>query len=110
MLSVVGALSFGLAGLAVEHRWIRFSSGGAMWSRIARSAVGLATTVGLFIALDLLYDVATGGSTGDSGRNRFDRAGIGALVIYVVRYGIVAFWAIAGAPAMFRLVGLADSE
>jgi hypothetical protein len=55
--------------------------------------------VGIFLGLDVLYDVIVG-----------DSAGIGALVIYLVRYGLVALFVAAGAPALFVRVKLCDRE
>ena len=99
MLSVVGALCGGLSGFALENRFVRFSSDGAVWTRILRIVVGLIVTVVLFVGLDYLYDLVVGESTG-----------IGAMVIYVIRYGLVALFVAAGAPFLFVRLRLAGTE
>ncbi len=99
MLSIVGALCGGLSGFALENRLVRFSSDGAIWTRILRIVVGLIVTVVLFVGLDYLYDVVVAGSTGT-----------GALMIYVIRYGLVALFVAAGAPFLFVRLRLAGTE
>ncbi len=99
MLSVVGALVGGLSGFVLENRFVRFSSDGAIWIRVLRIVVGLIVTVVLFVGLDYLYDVVVAGSTG-----------VGAMVIYVIRYGLVALLVAAGAPFLFVRLRLAGTE
>ena len=99
MLSVVGALCGGLSGFALENRFVRFSSGGGVWVRVARIVVGLFTTILLFIALDYLYDLVVRESVG-----------IGAMVIYVIRYGLVSLFVGVGAPVLFVRLRLASRE
>ena len=99
MLSIVGALCGGLSGFALENRFVRFSSDGTTWARILRIVVGLIVTVVLFVGLDYLYDMVVAGSTGT-----------GALVIYVIRYGLVALFVAAGAPFLFLRLRLAGPE
>ena len=99
MLSIVGALCGGLSGFALENRFVRFSSDGTTWARILRIVVGLIVTVVLFVGLDYLYDMVVAGSTGT-----------GALVIYVIRYGLVALFVAAGAPFLFLRLRLAGTE
>ena len=99
MLSIIGGIAGGLSGFALETRFIGFSSGGKVWQRVVRTLLGLVLTVGIFLGLDLLYDVVSGGSTG-----------MGALVLYVVRYGLVSLFVAAGAPALFVRLQLAGRE
>lgn len=99
LLSVVGALCGGLSGFVLENRFVRFSSDGPIRTRILRVVVGLFVTVVLFVGLDYLYDVVVAGSTG-----------IGAMVIYVIRYGLVALCVAAGAPFLFVRLRLAGTE
>jgi len=99
MLAIIGALLGGLSGFALENRFVRFSPGGTVWIRVVRTAAGLLLTVALFLALDILYDIVTGGATG-----------VGALVVYVVRYGLVSLFVAAGAPWLFVRFRLADRQ
>ncbi len=99
MLSVVGAMLGGLSGFALENRLVRFSSDGTMWIRLARIVVGLIPTVILFVGLDYLYDLVVAGSTG-----------LGAMVIYVIRYALVSLFVAAGAPFLFVRLRLAGAE
>jgi membrane-associated phospholipid phosphatase len=99
ILSVIGALLGGLSGLALEHRFVHFSSGGKVGTKILRTLVGLVLTVGIFVGLDVLYDVVVR-----------DATGVGALVIYVVRYGLVALFGTVGAPYLFVRFRLAETE
>lgn len=99
ILAIAGALVGILAGFAVEQRWVQFDSGGPYFQRALRVVVGLATTVGVFVGLDLLYDLLVG-----------DAVAIGALIVYLLRYGLVSFWASAVAPALFRVTRLAGQE
>mgnify|MGYP003934211669 CR=1 FL=1 len=99
MLSIVGAILGGLSGFALETRFVRFSTGGKIWIRIVRTLVGLVITLGIFVGLDALYDVVTGGSTG-----------LGALILYVIRYGLVSFFVALGAPALYVRLKLANTE
>ena len=99
ILSVIGALVGGLAGFALEHRFVHFSSAGKIPVRIIRIVVGLVLTVGIFFGLDVLYDLIVR-----------DATGAGALVIYVIRYGLVAAFATAGAPFLFLRLRLAEVE
>ena len=99
IISIIGAMAGGLTGFTVEHHFVRFSAGGSVSRRILRTLVGLVLTVGVFFGLDVLYDVLAGDSTGT-----------GALVVYAIRYGLVALVAAAGAPYLFIRMRLADPE
>ena len=98
ILSVIGAIIGGLSGFALEHRFIHFSTDGKILIRILRTIVGLVVTVGIFFGLDVLYDMIID-----------DATGIGALIIYVVRYGLVSLFATAGAPYLFVRLRLAPT-
>jgi len=99
MLSIIGALCGGLSGFALENRFVRFSSDGSTWMRIARVVLGLVVTVILFVGLDYLYDVVASGNTH-----------IGALIVYVIRYGLVSLFVAAGAPLLFVRLRMAGTE
>jgi membrane-associated phospholipid phosphatase len=99
IISVIGAMIGGLTGFALEHRYVRFSTEGAVREKIVRTVVGLVVTFGVFFGLDVLYDVIAGESTGT-----------GVLVVYAFRYALVALVAAAGAPYLFVKLGLARTE
>lgn len=99
ILSVIGGLCGGLSGFALENRYVRFSSDGTIRARILRIVVGLIVTVVLFVGLDYLYDVVVAG-----------RTHTGALVVYVIRYGLVSLFVAAGAPFLFVRLRLAGTE
>jgi len=98
-LSIVGALLGGLTGFRIETALVRFSHAGPVWNRILRTVVGMVMTVGLFVGLDVLYDIVTGGALGT-----------GAMVVYVIRYALVAAFVTVGAPALFVRFGLARTD
>ena len=99
LLSIVGGLCGSLSGFALENRFVRFSSDGTIWPRALRVAVGLIVTVVLFVGLDYLYDVVVAGRTHTL-----------ALVVYVIRYGLVSLFVAAGAPFLFVRLRLAGTE
>lgn len=99
MLAIVGALIGGLAGFKLENRYVGFSHYGPVPRRIVRSVIGLALTVVVFVGLDLAYDAIAG-----------ENAGIGALILYVVRYGLVSLFVVFGAPALFVRLRLAGTD
>jgi len=99
LFSLVGGLAGGLSGFVLEGRKICFSVAGGAWRRILRTLLGLVTTAACYFLVDLLYDAVAGGTTG-----------LGAMILYVLKYGLVAFWVAAGAPWLFLLTRLADRE
>jgi membrane-associated phospholipid phosphatase len=85
---------FGLgAGLACSARWARFNAGGPWLKRGARYVIGLVGVLLFWRGLALIFPT--------------DPLAVGIAFRYV-RYALVVFWAVFGAPWVFLRLGLAE--
>ena len=81
------------AGLVLERRLVGFDVAGTLLQRTVRFLVGIAVLAGLWLGLRALFD----------GREP-------AIILRLVRYSLVGFWGVIGAPWMFVKLGLAQRE
>src|SRR3990170_4442077 len=81
------------AGLVLERRLVGFDVAGTLLQRAVRFLVGIAVLAGLWLGLRALFD----------GREP-------AIILRLVRYSLVGFWGVIGAPWMFVKLGLAQRE
>jgi membrane-associated phospholipid phosphatase len=84
---------FGIGvGLAMAQRWARFDSGGPLWKRAARFAIGIAGVALLYFGLRAVFPR--------------DPEALG-MVLRFIRYGVTAWWAIFLAPFILIKLKLA---
>jgi hypothetical protein len=83
------------AGLACQKRWAPFRADGPAANRAARFLFGMAGLILVWQGLDIVFPA--------------NPPEIGFLFRYI-RYGLVGFWAVCGAPWLFLKLRLADPE
>jgi membrane-associated phospholipid phosphatase len=80
-------------GLVMERRWVHFDTRGTPGRRVARFAAGGLVLLGLWAGLRAVF------------------AGVEpAVLLRVVRYGLVGLWATLGAPWLFVRLRLSDQK
>jgi membrane-associated phospholipid phosphatase len=86
-------------GFEVGAAWLAgaggFRAGGRVWKRVARYLVGMIVVVAIWAGLRAIFP------------------GDGSLLAHALRflrYALVGGWIAAGAPALFRLVGLLEND
>jgi hypothetical protein len=84
-------LGLGL-GYIAETRTLRFSAQGIWWRRALRYLVGIAGVLILQVGLGVLFEGLEP-----------------AVVLRLIRYGLIGFWAAYGAPWAFVKTGLAGT-
>jgi hypothetical protein len=94
-LSLSGALAGGLTGLILEHEFLNFKIKNAVCMRIASSVVGLVTLLAVYFLLNIGFYSIVGKSTT-----------IPALILYVIRYGLVGFWITFCVPWLLKKIKL----
>lgn len=85
---VTGALAGIGVGAILEKAFINFEAGGLWWKRLARLALGLALTAGLYSLLKAIFPPG--------------------LLFRTIRYGLVGVVAVSLAPWLFVRVALAE--
>jgi len=81
------------AGLVLERRLVGFDVAGTLLQRALRFLLGIVVLAGLWFGLRTAFDGLEP-----------------AIVLRLVRYGLVGFWGAAGAPWVFLKLGLAERE
>lgn len=80
-------------GFAMERRWIRAETEGAIWQRVLRFVLGIAILGGLYAGLKEAFEGLEP-----------------ALVFRFIRYALVGLWGSLGAPWAFTKLRLAESK
>jgi membrane-associated phospholipid phosphatase len=89
-----GATMLGMGvGFALERRWVRFETEGAIWRRALRFPLGMVLLIALYGGLKAVF---TGLEP--------------ALLFRAVRYGLIGIWGGLGAPWVFVRLNLAGRE
>lgn len=87
----VGTMVGMAVGLVLERRWIRFETPGPVWHRTLRFVLGMIVLFGLWAGLRAVF---VGWEPG--------------LFWRFIRYGLVGLWGAAGAPWLFKQLGIAN--
>lgn len=90
-VTAMGALAGAGCGFALALRWLPLDSGGVLWQRVLRLAVGLVVLLGLYIGLRLIFP---------------GQESPLYLVFRFVRYVLLGSWISLGAPWLFGVLHL----
>ena len=88
-----GVLLGVLPGIILERRWVRFCSGGRLWSQTIRFAAGIGGLIALWMGLNLLFAAVEP-----------------AAISRILRSALVGLWCALGAPWLFVRLRLADCD
>ncbi len=82
-------------GFVLACRYVRFDAGGQWWQRLVRFLLGMVVVVALYLGLKVM----------------FPGEGSGLYLLFrFLRYGLIGLWVTLGAPWLFSLLRLANTE
>jgi membrane-associated phospholipid phosphatase len=93
-LTASGTLLGTAAGFALARPYVSFSASGPWWHRAVRFIIGIAVLFALYLGLKAVFPA--------------DGTAVGAIFRFV-RYTVLGFWLVLGAPWLFRLMRLAHA-
>jgi len=95
----LGGFLFGaVAGVVLMQKYAPFKMDGSALQKVGRYAVGMIGLFALYLGLDVLFALLA------------PDASLAGYILRYIRYALVSFWAMFGAPWVFIRVGLAERQ